>query len=826
MLHPLRFLILAFLTCITVMGASFFRRAIALTLCSVFSFTSLTCNPLLLADDSANAAIANQSIASPIAPLEFPTGTLDTPDPVAICLPLVGCVDTPLPDFIERPLESAIKGEIYRNLAKVLGEEAPIVSSAKNTFPTTKALPGKAFDSDGNAAQLAEKLTLLPDGSVILPEGDYSIPLDVYCMKHAAASPNNHRYLLAPLRGKQANAISALNGRSSNYGISHQQLQVLSWNIQAGMKYEEMTAENQRIINSLIPDYKEQLSQNLVEQLESTYNSIAPKVDGLPPSLDAALDRLGEVGETIKMLKNVQATLQQYGDDYNGLAQILLNPGGFRDEGYQRGGGENTPWSKINDRVYGRLITEGNVGDTAHLQLRVLPAQSSAKQNSQATKGPEESVCSSYCETPAMRLPITSLVADSQSSGIQPLSMAPQLISLVIDFSPLGTAKGLLESLLGRDLITGEELALWERLLAIIPGGRGTSRIVRAVNSINDAEDFLRTGRAGTRLADDVIARERAIADLGREITDVFGSKTDDILRYIKGTPENVGQLASRFDRVSDMARRLQTEDYASLQRALNKHPQALDSLLRRGGDGGADALAALNRFKNFPSRVGTIGRAGRSPDGLDTLVRSLAQEPPHVADSIMQVIQRNYDPRDMRNPVAGTEDFIRYGRILANPADVGSIARNTGLPESVISRVRTHVFDTEHTLPVAPNETTRAFFTPDDKIADLWTKASAGNLNSATELAELRRVLAHEYVESKLMERGMPYRSSDLRAFGGNPGRDYFGAHDVAPAENVEKLPFTMWQHLGEAAPNFNLADDLSNLDQLVDITARIFGK
>lgn len=72
--------------------------------------------------------------------------------------------------------------------------------------------------------------------------------------------------------------------------------------------------------------------------------------------------------------------------------------------------------------------------------------------------------------------------------------MAPQLISIIVDFSLLGEAKGILEALLGQDLIIGQELQTWERLLALIPAGRSVGKISRTINAIEDAENLLRNG--------------------------------------------------------------------------------------------------------------------------------------------------------------------------------------------------------------------------------------------------------------------------------------------------------------------------------------------
>jgi hypothetical protein len=322
------------------------------------------------------------------------------PQQVAICLPFLGCTPD-LPSIPGLPsAESLIKGELYKALAKTLGEEGPIVSSTKASYPTVDRLPGEAFNST-QAAVNGRTVTLDAAGVALLKSGDYLVPVDVFCMKHNASSPAAQRYLLAPLKGKLADVIAALNSRSTGKGISHGQLQVLSWNLQAGMKYDDMTPENRAIIDQIIPDHKSKLTKNFLETIESTYNQFAPMVPGLPSSINGALDRLGDVGKTFSQMRQVQSELRQYGNDYSALSRLLTSSD--RGTGFQAGGDANTPWSKINDRLYGRLVTENSYSGPARLQLRALP-------------GGNQPVAFNLAQT----------IADPQTPSIQPLSMSPQ----------------------------------------------------------------------------------------------------------------------------------------------------------------------------------------------------------------------------------------------------------------------------------------------------------------------------------------------------------------------------------------------------------------
>lgn len=66
-------------------------------------------------------------------------------------------------------------------------------------------------------------------------------------------------------------------------------------------------------------------------------------------------------------------------------------------------------------------------------------------------------------------------------------------ISLFLDFVPLvGTAKGLVEAVTGRDLLTGQELSPYERALGAVPfigGVAAVAGVARAVNRVSDAAD-------------------------------------------------------------------------------------------------------------------------------------------------------------------------------------------------------------------------------------------------------------------------------------------------------------------------------------------------
>ncbi len=158
------------------------------------------------------------------------------------------------------------------------------------------------------------------------------------------------------------------------------------------------------------------------------------------------------------------------------------------------------------------------------------------------------------------------------------------------------------------------------------------------------------------------------------------------------------------------------------------------------------------------------------------------------------------------------------YAAIRANPDDVARITANTGINEEVLAQAKTHVFLTTHDVPIGPNQITHGYFTAMETTAELWDKADAGTL-SDDELNDFRSLMSHEYVESRLMALGMPYRSADPAAWNKKDqiySTQYFGAHEVAPKASTGSM--SHWKGLGLTPPVNPIASDLSNLDDVVN--------
>ncbi|MFG2139295.1 hypothetical protein [Streptomyces sp. NPDC048650] len=168
------------------------------------------------------------------------------------------------------------------------------------------------------------------------------------------------------------------------------------------------------------------------------------------------------------------------------------------------------------------------------------------------------------------------------------------------------------------------------------------------------------------------------------------------------------------------------------------------------------------------------------------------------------------------------------YAKIRAMTDDVEKIADNTNIDAAVIQRVKENLFLKTHDCAMGPGVIRRdVFFVAYDEIAYLWKRAiRPGGLKRMDE-GMFRGLVVHEYVESRLLEAGLPYVSAHPEAWtpqGYRPTPEHFGAHDISPESlsgfpvQVENGTLKKWPKYGLEDPGFAIADDFSNLDELVD--------
>ncbi|GAB4011754.1 hypothetical protein GCM10028808_26100 [Spirosoma migulaei] len=128
---------------------------------------------------------------------------------------------------------------------------------------------------------------------------------------------------------------------------------------------------------------------------------------------------------------------------------------------------------------------------------------------------------------------------------------------------------------------------------------------------------------------------------------------------------------------------------------------------------------------------------------------------------------------------------------IAGDNTDLAKIATNLSIPQSIVSEVKQHFFVGEHLVPLEGSLTVGRFERTAEDIA-LWKAAAEHGFTKdvtyimegfkftkpkAEAQADFIRIIAHEYVESKLMKEGISYRgllgNTDANAYS-------FGAHDL----------------------------------------------
>jgi hypothetical protein len=294
-----------------------------------------------------------------------------SPQQVAICLPILGCVDTGLPNVIEKPLENTVKKEALRSIFRgIINDETPVVVSTDNLYPVKSQLPGSEF----NPSLL--DLTGSLDPNAVIEPGDYVIPVKVYCLKKKASSPHGKRYLLSKYKGKYQEVLKDLNRAASFSNIPHQQLQVLSWNIQAGVPYDEMSAETKLVVDQLIPQHKQKLKRSWWDKIEREWQNASQKF-GIP-SFESLMSELGDVGNYVLQVKQFRQYLIENGSNYQALSDAFI----IDDRNQSQEDVFQTPWSQVSNNIYARFLTLGNANDTGLLLVRIVPdpkAQSKAQ---------------------------------------------------------------------------------------------------------------------------------------------------------------------------------------------------------------------------------------------------------------------------------------------------------------------------------------------------------------------------------------------------------------------------------------------------------------
>ncbi|MFB0494488.1 hypothetical protein ABID99_000725 [Mucilaginibacter sp. OAE612] len=173
---------------------------------------------------------------------------------------------------------------------------------------------------------------------------------------------------------------------------------------------------------------------------------------------------------------------------------------------------------------------------------------------------------------------------------------------------------------------------------------------------------------------------------------------------------------------------------------------------------------------------------------------------------------------------VDGTPDIdalIDANKIANNSSDIAKISSNYGIPVNVMTRVKEHFWIKEHFILVENGTYQIGRFERLESDVLEW-KAAINNTLSGNDLETFKRLMAHEYVESQLMERGLSYRA--LNKYLSAAPSD-LGAHEMAPIDKIgDQYYLQLNRRLDLPQPPTPDLDTFSNLDQIVNFFVNFY--
>jgi hypothetical protein len=330
------------------------------------------------------------------------------------------------------PTEDLAGKVAVRALTPILGKYydslAPITPPSRTLFPEQKELPNTSAEKIG-------QYKITRGGVFLLTPGSYQFPVMTYCMKLSGSSPSAHRYTLAALMGTRASMIRDLNMRARRpLRFSWSEIQHLSWELQAGVRFDEMDPKSQMIGSTLIPDHISDLKASSYQKFINQWNQVAKLSSGIPSFESASeefLNSLGDLGKELAALRAAHQKLVEIGTDYRTFERNILLPGRSGSVGTSK----NVPWSEISPRVFARFITTGQFQQPGVIEINVLPKVADLR--SQFAKDRFVSLSSlnggfllptnAFADSTSEEIlfDLGKLVADPGASNIQPLSFTP-----------------------------------------------------------------------------------------------------------------------------------------------------------------------------------------------------------------------------------------------------------------------------------------------------------------------------------------------------------------------------------------------------------------
>lgn len=264
-----------------------------------------------------------------------------------------------------------------KRIAPYVQQQDPINLDWARTYPPFQTLPGAPFHAGTGRTSLSNidaQLDRSTNGVVRLTPGDYEIPIRVYCSRVKAHSPVRvpEVYVLGPLRGAREDVLVALLSKVTAAGLTYSQVQPLSWAIQTGMRYSQLPPNQRMIFDRLIPQMRSRMSGNFIDNVRDQWNRLG--IVGLP-SFDSSLDRIGALGQTLKVTQQAQNEIVNNANNFDALSASLAPPLDVSNRGQNY---QASPWGQVAPNVYMHTPSTGGTGALFTMQVRVTGSQGSS----------------------------------------------------------------------------------------------------------------------------------------------------------------------------------------------------------------------------------------------------------------------------------------------------------------------------------------------------------------------------------------------------------------------------------------------------------------
>ena len=281
----------------------------------------------------------------------------------------LGCTNMPFP--IPGVLKELGRDVGMRQLAAIWKDDIPIARTEHTFYPTVERLPGEEF------IPTTLPLASMDDATPIEP-GDYEIPAYFYCAHVYTRNGSGYPYRLAKLQGKFAQALTQVYVRASKARTPTSDVQVLSWSLEAGVAYEDLGSQQRALVDHLIPEYRAQMQLGLTEKVMRDWNTWSSR---LPvPSFNNALAKMGDVGSYIQTLMRARQEIINKNYNYHALSSVFVIPYDAPVP-IER---EKSAWSRIDDRIYMRVIAPKGALNDGVIQVRILDGHSRNQQEPNA----------------------------------------------------------------------------------------------------------------------------------------------------------------------------------------------------------------------------------------------------------------------------------------------------------------------------------------------------------------------------------------------------------------------------------------------------------